>query len=185
MCNEYITWNTEKNIFQDQNDLEKILVLDVEYEKQNEEWYHLTTVRAFSTANDVLEYYYTETFPRLVAWSSWKYEGAEDMKISIEDLIEKLESLYGKKEENIKKIKSLQDKFLEYMKKKDLSLKELENFKKELEDMDIDFGVTKFNIEYIGDADGLMEIALSYGGMYLDDVEYPEVELINYLTDFD
>ena len=107
------------------------------------------------------------------------------MKISIEDLIEKLESLYGKKEENIKEIKSLQDKFLEYMKKKDLSLKELENFKKELEDMDIDFGVTKFNIEYIGDADGLMEIALSYGGMYLDDVEHPEVELINYLTDFD
>ena len=124
MCNEYITWNTEKNIFQDQNDLEKILVLDVEYEKQNEEWYHLTTVRAFSTANDVLEYYYTETFPRLVAWSSWKYEGAEDMKISMENLLEKLEKIYGKKDGNLKNVKKIQNNTIQFRRLGQIGLKQ-------------------------------------------------------------
>lgn len=185
MCSKYITWNTEKYIFQGQDDLVKILVLDVEYEKQADEWYHLTTVRAFINPKEALEYYYTESLPRLISWSFFKYDAPEDMKISMKDLIDKLEVLYESNDVNLKNAKKLQNKFLEYLNKEEINIEEINKFKKEFEEINMDFGVTKLSLEYIGNADGVIDIALSYGGLYLDDSEEPEVELIKYLIDFD
>lgn len=185
MEQEYITWNSEKFIFQDEKDLGKILVLDKEYEKHGKNWLSLSTVRAFQNTKEVLEYYYEETFPRQISWSFEKYELPHDMKISLKELIEKLEKLYGKEDINLDKIRKIDYLFNKYLEKNQVSIKELLEFQKELKKIGTTFIITRVELDYIGDSAGVIEIAFSEGAEYLDQGEYPEVDLIRYLIDYE
>lgn len=185
MEQEYITWNSEKYFFQDEKDLDKILVLDREYEKHGKQWLSLSTVRAFETAREVLEYYFEETFPRQISWSFEKYELPHDMKISMKELIKKLEELYGKEDKIIDNIRKIENLFAKYLEKSNLTVKELLAFQKELKNLGTSFVVTRVDLDYIGDATGMIDIAFSEGADYLDEGDYPEVDLIKFLIDYE
>ncbi|MGL6118945.1 MAG: hypothetical protein ACRC0V_00405 [Fusobacteriaceae bacterium] len=185
MEQEYITWNSEKYFFQDEKDLEKILVLDKEYEKHEKKWLSLSTVRAFETPREVLEYYFEETFPRQISWSFEKYELPHDMKISMKELIKKLEELCGKEEKNLEKIRKIDNLFNKYLDKDNLIIKDLLTFQKELKNIGTTFIVTRVDLEYIGDATGMIDLAFSEGADYLDEGDYPEVDLIKFLIDYE
>lgn len=183
---EYITWNSEEYIFKDENDLDKILVLDIEYEKYGKEWYSLSTVRCFKTGKELLEYYYTETFPRQISWSFSKYDLPDDMKISMDNLLEKLYELYGKNDKSLVKIVNLSTLFKDYLNRGKFSIENLKKFREEITKVGLNFGQTKIDISYVGDYKGLVEIAFENGAHYLDDdtsKTRPEVELIKYLID--
>ncbi len=185
---EYITWNSEKYIFEDENDLNKILSLDIEYEKHDKEWLSLSTVRAFDTGKELLEYYFSETFPRQISWNYSKYELPQDMKISLNDLLDKLYVLYGKKDKSLEKIQNIIVLFTDYINRGKYSIDELQKFLTELHQIGLNFGITKIEIPYIGEYKGLVEIAFEQGAHYVDeDMESPrpEVDLIKYLIDYE
>lgn len=185
----YITWNSEKHIFQDEKDLSKILSLDIEYEKHGKEWYSLSTVRAFDTGKEYLEYYFTETFPRQISWSYEKYQLPDDMKISMDDLLKKLQELYGKNEKSLAKVQNIIVLFKDYMNRGKYSAGELKKFRNEIEKIGLNFGKTKVELAYVGDYKGLVEIAFENGAHYIDEENgnetLLEVELIKTLIDYD
>ncbi|MGL4253486.1 MAG: hypothetical protein ACRCU6_01700 [Fusobacteriaceae bacterium] len=187
---KYITWNSEKYIFQNEDDLGKILSLDVEYEKYGKEWYSLSTVRAFNSGRECLEYYYTETFPRQISWSFEKYQLPDDMKISMEDLLEELQALYGKQDKYLEKLQNIVVLFKDYINRGKFSMEDLKKFKNEIMKIGLNFGKTKIELQYIGDYKGLVEIAFENGAHYIDEEdgetsEIPEVELIKSLIDYE
>lgn len=185
---EYVTWNSEKYIFEDEKDLDKILSLDIEYEKHGKEWYSLSTVRAFNSGKEFLEYYYSETFPRQISWSYEKYDLPDDMKVSLDKLLEKLTELYGKNCKSLVKIQNIIVLFKDYMNRKKFSVEDLKKFTVEISKIGLNFGETKIEIPYVGDYRGLVDIAFQQGAHYLDDDKSevrPEVELIKYLIDYD
>lgn len=186
--NDYVTWNSEKYIFEDENDLDKILSLDIEYEKYGKEWFSLSTVRAFSTGKEFLEYYFTETFPRQISWSYSKYELPHDMKVTLDFLLKKLTELYGKNDKTLVKIQNINILFKDYINRGKFSLPDLKKFIMEINKIGLNFGTTKIELNYVGDYKGLVEIAFEQGAHYLDDDNpntKPEVELIKYLIDSD
>ncbi|MGL5054333.1 MAG: hypothetical protein ACRC54_01435 [Fusobacteriaceae bacterium] len=185
---EYVTWNSEKYIFEDEKDLEKILSLDIEYEKQGKEWYSLSTVRAFNSGKEFLEYYFTETFPRQISWSYREYDLPDDMKVSLDKLLERLTELYGPKDVSLVKIQNIIVLFKDYMNRQKFSTEDLKKFIREITAIGLNFGVTKVEMAYVGDYKGLVEIAFEQGAHYLDEEDSgvrPEVELIRYLIDYD
>ncbi|MGL4981000.1 MAG: hypothetical protein ACRC40_03670 [Fusobacteriaceae bacterium] len=187
---KYITWNSEKYIFQNEHDLEKILSLDVEYEKYGKEWYSLSTVRAFNNGRECLEYYYSETFPRQISWSFEKYQQPEDMKISVENLLDELQKIYGKHDKNLEKVQNIDVLFKDYINRGKFSVEDLKKFKNEIMKIGLNFGKTKIDLQYIGDYKGLVEIAFENGAHYIDEEdgnvsELPEVELIKSLIDYE
>lgn len=182
----YLTWNSEKFIFQDEADLEKILSLDIEYEKYGKEWFSLSTVRAFNTGKELLEYYFTETFPRQISWSYEKYNLPDDMKVNMDTLLEKLYEIYGENDKSLVKVQNIIVLFKDYMNRGKFSLEDLKKFRSEITQIGLNFGTTKIDLSYIGDYKGIVEIAFEQGAHYLDDEsssERPEVELIKYLID--
>lgn len=187
---EYVTWNSEKYIFQDEQDLGKVLSLDVEYEKYGKEWYSLSTVRAFNNGKEYLEYYYTETFPRQISWNFEKYQRPDDMKISMDNLIVELQNLYGRNDKNIEKIQNIVVLFKDYINRGKFSIEELKKFRNEIMKIGLNFGKTKIDLQYVGDYKGLVEIAFENGAHYIDEEdgttsEIPEVELIKSLIDYE
>lgn len=187
---EYITWNSEKYIFQDEQDLGKILSLDVEYEKHGKEWFSLSTVRAFNSGREFLEYYFTETFPRQISWSFDNYQLPDDMKVSMDTLLGEFQTSYGKQDKNVEKLQNIIVLFKDYMNRGKFSVEELKKFKNEIMRIGLNFGKTKIEIQYVGDYKGLVEIAFENGAHYIDDEdgsvsEIPEVELIRSLIDYE
>lgn len=183
--NDYLTWNTEKYIFNDENDLNKILALDVEYEKYDSEWFSLSTVRAFSSGKELLEYYFSESFPRLISWSFSKYNFPDDMKITMEKLLQELTPIYGKNDKNIIRLLNIFVIFKDYLNREKFSLTDLKKFRHDISQIGLNFGNTKFELPYIGNSSGLIEIAFEQGAFFVDEdgTGNPEVELIKYLID--
>lgn len=186
---DYVTWNSEKYIFEDEKDLGKILSLDIEYERHGKEWYSLSTVRAFATGKEYLEYYFTETFPRQISWSYDKYELPDDMKISMDELLKKLQELYGKNDKTLVKIQNIIVLFKDYLNRGKFKIEDLKKFRNEIEKIGLNFGKTKVELKYVGDYKGLVEIAFENGAHYIDEENgadsLPEVELIRTLIDYD